>query len=187
MTWILEAWGPLVADLERLGMAMALGACIGWEREWRRKPAGLRTHVLVALGAAGFVLTAIRLAEAQDGGSDALQVDVAKVIEGVAGGIGFLGAGTIIQSRGSVEGLTTAATIWLAGAVGVSCATDRFGLAFALTASALFVLIALLAVTPRDDSPKEAAAPGGDDADAKAEADGETPSRPRSPTEPHSR
>jgi putative Mg2+ transporter-C (MgtC) family protein len=151
---MLPELGGFGGDLERILFAIALGACIGWEREWRRKPAGLRTHVLVTLGAAGFVISALRLAEGS-GGEGELQVDVAKVIEGVAGGIGFLGAGTIIQGRGNVEGLTTAATIWLAGAVGVACAIDRYALATTLTAVALFVLIALGALTRHVHDEKE--------------------------------
>jgi len=158
----LSELGVFVADLERFALAILFGACIGWEREWRRKPAGLRTHMLVTLGSAAFVIAALRLAGQT---SDAtVQIDPAKVIEGVAGGIGFLGAGTIIQGRGSVEGLTTAATIWLSGAVGVACAIEQYAMAASLTGIALFVLIALGALTrlvhaDEDDGREAAEAP----------------------------
>lgn len=140
----------LWVDLQRLGAAVLFAAAIGWEREWRRKPAGLRTHILVSLGAAGFVLIALRTAP---GGlanaAGAAQADLARVIQGIAGGIGFLGAGTIIRSRGNVEGLTTAASLWLAAALGIAAATGELALGGVVTAIALFVLVGLGALTAR--------------------------------------
>ena len=110
--------------------------------------AGLRTHILVSLGAAAFVLIALRtvpggLANA----SAATQVDVSRVIQGIAGGIGFLGAGTIIQGRGKVEGLTTAASLWLAAALGFAAGTGELVLGVVMTVFALFVLAGLGALT----------------------------------------
>ena len=98
----------------RLGAAVLAGAVIGFDREVRRKPAGLRTMSLVALGSAVFVVAT----------ASAATVDSAsRVIQGVITGVGFLGAGSIIRGRTeeSVRGLTTAASIWLAAAVGVAC------------------------------------------------------------------
>jgi putative Mg2+ transporter-C (MgtC) family protein len=150
-----EIW----TNLERLGAAIGFAAAIGWEREWRRKPAGLRTHILVSLGAAAFVLVALRAAPG------ATQVDLSRVIQGVAGGIGFLGAGTILQSRGNVEGLTTAASLWLAAALGIAAATGQLVLGSIVTAFALFVLLGLGAITqlanphgaePVRDEPRDA-------------------------------
>jgi putative Mg2+ transporter-C (MgtC) family protein len=102
----------------RLGAAVLAGAVIGFDREVRNKPAGLRTMALVALGSAVFVVAA---AGAVYAGS------TSRVIQGVITGVGFLGAGSIIrgQTEQSVRGLTTAASIWLAAAAGVAC-----GLAF---------------------------------------------------------
>ena len=100
--------------LLRLGAAVLVGALIGFDREIRNKPAGLRTMALVALGSAVFVLTTVGHANA-----DA----TSRAIQGIVTGVGFLGAGTIIRGRTeeSVRGLTTAASIWLAAAVGIAC------------------------------------------------------------------
>lgn len=98
----------------RLGAAVLAGAVIGFDREVRNKPAGLRTMALVALGSAVFVVAT----------ASAATVDsTSRVIQGVITGVGFLGAGSIIRGRTeeSVRGLTTAASIWLAAAVGVAC------------------------------------------------------------------
>ena len=134
----------LWCDLERLGASVLFAAAIGWEREWRRKPAGLRTHILVALGAAGFVLIAMRTAPAElaDLGT-AAHIELSRVIQGIAGGIGFLGAGTIIQARGGVEGLTTAASLWLAAALGIAAGTGEFAVGVLLSGLALFILVGL--------------------------------------------
>jgi putative Mg2+ transporter-C (MgtC) family protein len=140
----------LLADLQRLGAAAGFAAAVGWEREWRRKPAGLRTHILVSLGAAAFVLIALRTAPGElANASGAAQVDLSRVIQGVAGGIGFLGAGTIIQGRGNVEGLTTAASLWLAAALGIAAGTGELVLGLVMTIFALFVLAGLGAITAR--------------------------------------
>jgi len=103
--------------LLRLGAAVLVGGLIGIDREARNKPAGLRTMALVALGSAVFVLTL--------GGATA--DSTSRVIQGIVTGVGFLGAGTIVRGRTerTIQGLTTAASIWLASAVGIAC-----GLAF---------------------------------------------------------
>jgi putative Mg2+ transporter-C (MgtC) family protein len=108
--------------LLRLGAATAVGAVIGFDREIRGKPAGLRTVMLVALGAAIFVLLGETLTATS--GNNA----TASVIQGIITGIGFLGAGTIIrgQDEESVKGLTTAASIWLAAATGVACGIGQW-------------------------------------------------------------
>ena len=100
----------------RLAAAVGAGALIGLDRELRRKPAGLRTLALVALGSAVFILETIDPARAY---TDA----TSRVIQGVVTGVGFLGAGAIMRTAGeeSVRGLTTAASIWLAAAMGVAC------------------------------------------------------------------
>jgi putative Mg2+ transporter-C (MgtC) family protein len=154
-----EIW----TDLQRLGAAVAYASVIGWEREWRRKPAGLRTHILVSLGAACFVLVALRTAPGElANAAAATQVDLSRVIQGIAGGIGFLGAGTILQSRGNVEGLTTAASLWLVAALGIVAATGELILGGVVTAIALLVLLGLGAITARalpaddgDDGPQQ--------------------------------
>jgi len=96
----------------RLLLAAALGAVIGIQRERVHSTAGLRTHMLVCMGAAFFVLAAVA--------SGDTSADVSRVIQGIIAGVGFLGAGTILKvsDRGEVHGLTTAASIWLTAAVG---------------------------------------------------------------------
>jgi putative Mg2+ transporter-C (MgtC) family protein len=117
----------------RLLIAAACGAAVGWEREWRRKPAGLRTYMLVTTGAAAFTAAAVRAGATND------LIDPTRVIQGVVGGIGFLGAGAIIQGRATVEGLTTAAGLWVMGSVGVACGLAYYDVA--LTTTLLAVLI----------------------------------------------
>jgi putative Mg2+ transporter-C (MgtC) family protein len=119
----------------RMLLASVLGGCLGWERESRGKEAGVRTHVLVALGAAVFTLAALELF--QLGGSKG---DPTRIVEGIVQGIGFLGAGQILKSGGSVQGVTTAAGIWVVGAVGVACGGGYHLLAVLAAAMALFVL-----------------------------------------------
>jgi len=118
----------------RLLVASVLGAAIGYERERRGKDAGLRTHILVSLGSAIFVLAAAT--------SNMETADVSRVMQGVVAGIGFLGAGAILkQEQGQhVKGLTTAASIWVAAAVGMAAGYGREATAVASTIIALFVL-----------------------------------------------
>ena len=108
----------------KLVLAAFLGGVIGFERERRGKPAGLRTHMLVSLAAAVFVLAA-REAAALSGES----LDSVRAMAGVAQGVGFLGAGVILQSRGEVRWLTTAAALWSAAAVGLSVAMGMYYIA----------------------------------------------------------
>jgi putative Mg2+ transporter-C (MgtC) family protein len=111
----------------RILVAAVLGALVWLEREWRDKPAGVRTYALVALGAAVFTVAAVRYSLDQTKGQ--FEFDPTRVIQGIVGGIGFLGAGAILHSHGSVEGLTTAAGVWVMGAVGVACGLGYYDLA----------------------------------------------------------
>ncbi len=118
----------------RLGMAALLGGLLGWEREYRGKAAGVRTHMLVSMGAAMFVLVA-----EQEGITPA---DNSRVLQGIIAGVGFLGAGTILKSDGAhqIRGLTTAAGIWLTAAIGVAAGLGREATALLSTVLALLVL-----------------------------------------------
>jgi putative Mg2+ transporter-C (MgtC) family protein len=118
----------------RLCAAAVLGALIGYDREKMGKPAGLRTHMLVAMGAALFVL-----APSETGMAIA---DLSRVVQGLAAGVGFLGAGAILKltNEREVLGLTTAATIWMTAAVGVSVGFGRIGLAMLAVAMTLGTL-----------------------------------------------
>jgi putative Mg2+ transporter-C (MgtC) family protein len=118
-------------------LATVLGGAIGLEREASGKPAGLRTNILICVGAA--LITELSILFAQiDGGADP-----ARVTAQIVTGIGFLGAGSIIQSRGNVHGLTTAATIWVVAAIGIAVGSGAYVEAIGTTALVLLVLIPL--------------------------------------------
>lgn len=140
---------PDVSDLTRivlrLMMAILLGGIIGYERETRGMAAGLRTHMLVALGAAMFVMV-----PAQAGMDVA---DMSRVLQGVIAGIGFLGAGAIIKLRNEheIRGLTTAASIWLTAAIGIAAGMGRESTALLSALMALFILSMLGRFTRQRD------------------------------------
>lgn len=123
-------------DLIAMLVSTALGTLVGFERQVGGKPAGLRTHVLVCLGSTMFVLTA-RHAWETIGGPN---LDPTRVIHGVVTGVGFLGAGSILQQRGYVLGLTTAASIWMVSAIGVAAGVHAYALAGMGAVLALIVL-----------------------------------------------
>jgi len=129
--------GQVTRIVLRLVIAAILGGVLGYERERQGKAAGVRTHMLVALGAALFVLV-----PQQAGVSGA---DMTRVIQGVVAGIGFLGAGAIIKggAEESVKGLTTAAGIWLTAAIGIACGLGREATAV-LSALLAFAILALV-------------------------------------------
>lgn len=131
---------PAPASLARLLAAVLLGAVIGLEREWRHKPAGLRTHILVSVAACLFVLLGQELSRLDFGGSGGQQNDPLRMIEAVTAGVAFLAAGAIFRAGDSIRGLTTGAGLWLAGAVGAACGVGVIGLAALATALALLVL-----------------------------------------------
>jgi len=127
----------------RLIGAAVLGGFVGAEREGAGKAAGLRTHMIVALGAALFVL-----APAEAGLAEG---DVSRIIQGVAAGIGFIGAGTILkrEETNEIHGLTTAAGIWLTAAVGVAAAVGPLWLPGLCVVCALVILYCLGAIERR--------------------------------------
>lgn len=133
-------------------IALACGAALGFEREAAEKPAGLRTQMLVALGAATFTILTLRLYDGLQ--SDQSGLDPLRIISGVAGGIGFLGAGSIIRERGTVSGVTTAATIWVTGSVGIACGAGWYSIAVTVTLYALATLW-LLGILERRFSDKK--------------------------------
>lgn len=134
MNWILEELGAGLPDGRqlasvtiRLVIAMFFGAVIGFQRERLSKPAGLRTHMLVSLGAALLIIAPIEFGMDSDG--------LSRVIQGLVTGIGFLGGGAILklQEKREVEGLTTAAGIWMTAAIGMTIGLGRLGLALVST------------------------------------------------------
>jgi len=146
-------------DVFGIVLAVVLGAAIGVEREFSGKAAGLRTNILICLGAAVFTIISKRMA----GENEALT----RIAAGVVTGVGFLGAGAIIQDRGGVHGLTTAATIWFMACLGMACGAGLYELAVILTLIAVFVLIGLRLIhrslsnyidkhSPKEDSNEQA-------------------------------
>jgi putative Mg2+ transporter-C (MgtC) family protein len=117
----------MVSLVSRLLTAMILGALVGAQRESIGKPAGLRTHMLVAMGSALFVLAPLEAGMELDG--------ISRVIQGIVTGIGFIGAGAILklQEKREIEGLTTAAGIWMTAAIGIAAGLGRWGLALVST------------------------------------------------------
>lgn len=124
----LTSIGPLDAA-GRFLVAFILGGAVGWNRERLGKPAGLRTHIMVTLGSCCFLILG---SEIFSSNSPEAEFDPTRVLQGVVGGIGFLGAGSIIHSRGTVEGVTTAAAVWVSGAIGASCGLGLYVLAATL-------------------------------------------------------
>lgn len=131
---------PLGTAAIRLVAAMILGGAIGWEREVSARPAGLRTHMMISLAAAIFAIIAMELSDFPLRGEARMQVDPLRLIEAVTSGVAFLAAGSIIIHGGSVRGLTTGASMWLCGAIGLSCGIGDLWLALMATVLALTVL-----------------------------------------------
>ena len=143
----------------RLLTAALLGALLGFERELRHKSAGLRTNILIAVGSALFTLMSYELA------ADAPDGDPGRVAAQIVTGIGFLGAGAIMRTGSGVQGLTTAATVWVNAAVGVAAGGGEYLLAFIATGVTLAALLVLEPVerliarrySTREDPPRDSA------------------------------
>lgn len=131
------AWETALA---RILLAALLGGAVGWEREAREKPAGLRTHMLISIAACLFTLLGLEIVGQNRLAGDHVRIDPMRVIEAVTAGVAFLAAGSIITSRGSVTGLTTGASMWMVGAVGVACGLGEVMLAGAAVVITLVVL-----------------------------------------------
>ncbi|MGQ7263488.1 MgtC/SapB family protein [Vreelandella sp. V005] len=134
---------PILDMLARLIVATGLALCLGLERELRGKPAGLRSHMLVSLGSSAFIMVGMSVLFSTAEGDHAASIDPNRVVEGVIGGIGFLGAGSIIRSGAHIEGITTGASIWLAGAIGVAAGINNFPLAAMVTLLGLIIMVLL--------------------------------------------
>lgn len=131
-------WYHVLENAGRLVASFALAFPIGWERGKRKTGAGLRTFPIVAMASCGYVLVCKDL---PDFGADA----VSRVIQGLVAGIGFVGGGAIIKEGGSVQGVSTAASVWNTGAIGLAVAYEAVETAIVL---ALINYLALLALTP---------------------------------------
>ena len=128
----------------QLLLAIALGGVIGFEREIKHRPAGLRTHMLVSLGAAIFTIISI-----------SFTTDPVRIAAAIVTGIGFLGAGSIISTRGQMHGITTAATLWIVASIGLCVGVGQYWIAIIGTIL-VFVILQIKKVeekiTPKDNS-----------------------------------
>jgi putative Mg2+ transporter-C (MgtC) family protein len=131
----------LVEIAGKIGLSALLAGAVGAEREWTGKWAGLRTHMLIAVGAALLTDVSVNIGVRFAAGSAAW--DPARISAQIVSGIGFLGAGTIIQARGTVHGLTTAAGLWVAAAIGLAVGARFYIEATVATVVLLVILVAL--------------------------------------------
>lgn len=146
-------WAAQLAIVIKVAIAMLLGGLIGLEREYARKPAGFRTHMLVAgaasllVGLADVLVTQFAL---EQGSPAYLRTDPIRIVEAIVAGVSFLGAGTIFRSGqgAGMEGLTTAASILLAAAIGIAIALEQIGTALGVTLLGLVVLRFVRIVEP---------------------------------------
>jgi putative Mg2+ transporter-C (MgtC) family protein len=139
--------------LLRVLLAGLLGAAVGFDRQRSNKPAGLRTHMLVAIGAALFAGAGVLVLADFSSGSNAISLDIIRVIAATATGIGFIGAGVIFQSGGNVQGITTAAGIWVTAGIGLLAGLGMILLAIGGALIAVLVIAILSSeVVPGTDS-----------------------------------
>jgi putative Mg2+ transporter-C (MgtC) family protein len=140
-----------IADVAiRLTVAIIVGGCIGYEREMKSMPAGFRTHILVCVGAAVvsmiqlfIIQDTIRLIQQNPGLESVLKADYGRLGAQVITGVGFLGAGTILRDKGSVKGLTTAASIWTVACIGLAIGLGYYFLSLLSTICVFLVLVVL--------------------------------------------
>lgn len=148
-------WEQDLLIIGRVALAMACGGVIGVEREWANKPAGFRTHMLIAGASALLVSLAyimvVRGNVPGDSASGIIRSDPIRVVEAIVTGLGFIGAGTIFRARDKerIEGLTTAASILLVGAIGIAVALGAYVLAIGMTLLSLLVVGAIGVVERR--------------------------------------
>ena len=140
---------PFSVIMARLLFAATLGALIGFEREWRNRSAGLRTHILVCLSTTTIALLTIELVHSPIFRGDEMTFDPIRMVEATTAGIAFLAAGLIVFSRGEVRGLTTGAGLWFVGAIGLCCGLGLWQVALFATVLSIVVLGALGVLTDR--------------------------------------
>lgn len=131
---------PLGILALRLAGALLLCGLIGFEREARDRPAGLRTHMLVGMAAAVYCILMLELMNRGEAWGDGARYDPIRVIEAVTAGVAFLAAGMIVFSGGKVQGLTTGASLWLAASVGLACGLGLWALALMVTLPAITIV-----------------------------------------------
>jgi putative Mg2+ transporter-C (MgtC) family protein len=120
--------------------AILLGGIIGFEREAKNRPAGLKTHIMVSLAAAVFAIISIESIHTAGMDSDNFRPDPLRVVEAVTAGVAFLAAGTIVLSRGEIHGITTGASLWLAGAIGLCLGFGHWVIGFGAVVAGITIL-----------------------------------------------
>jgi len=153
--------------LGRILLAAVLGAIVGIDREHLKKPAGIRTLMMVSFGGALLTLTGIKIAGESPEGFDTEALS--RLAQGIIGGIGFLGAGVIIINRGHVRGVTTAAGLWVTAGIGIACGLGAYLLAVAGAGLAVLTFLSSRVIEPgdepelsmEDDQPDDNQTPGG--------------------------
>lgn len=127
--------------LARMILATFLGAIIGLEREWRRRPAGLKTHMMVCLASATFTIVSLELVNVPIFEDQNIQMDPSRLVEAITSGVAFLAAGFIIFAKGKITGITTGAGMWLAAAIGLASGLGLWHIAIIATVIAVAMLI----------------------------------------------
>lgn len=137
----LEAYVSEWEGLLRLALAIVFGGMIGFERETLNKDAGLRTHMLVTLGAAAFMVGSVLMVDLANPDGEAGRGDITRIASTIVTGIGFLAAGIIFRSEDRIHGLTTAAGLWVAASIGLLVGAGFYLTAFGATLLTLFILV----------------------------------------------
>jgi putative Mg2+ transporter-C (MgtC) family protein len=135
-----RTWLPFSVIAGRLLLAAIFGAVVGFEREWRNRPAGLRTHILVCLTTAAIAILTIEITHLSVFSGQEIRIDPIRLVEATTAGVAFLAAGLIFFAKGEVHGLTTGAGMWLAGAIGLGVGLGFWQIACFATVVALLVL-----------------------------------------------
>lgn len=133
-------WLPFLVIIARLLLAALFGAVVGAEREWRARPAGLRTHILICVATAAIAILAIEITHVDDFAGQEIRIDPLRLVEATTAGVAFLAAGLIFFAKGQVHGLTTGAGMWLAGVIGLAIGLGFWQIATVATLLAVVVL-----------------------------------------------
>jgi putative Mg2+ transporter-C (MgtC) family protein len=135
-----RTWLSFTVIAARLLLAAILGAAVGFEREWRNRPAGLRTHILICLTTAAIAILTIEITHVSVFSGQEIRIDPIRLVEATTAGVAFLAAGLIFFAKGEVHGLTTGAGMWLAGAIGLAVGLGFWQVACFATILAVAVL-----------------------------------------------
>ena len=136
--------------VERLAAALAAGGAIGLDREWLRKPAGLKTHMIYALASAMMSIMALEVYFSELDRGPGGNPDATRILQGIITGMSFLGAGAIIRGQHTVHGLTTGAGVWLAGGLGIVFGLGQYRLGLLAAVFGLIVLVFIRMIEPKD-------------------------------------